>query len=134
MYHHVCEVPCVLHFEPSLAALSQRSDVISSIKILSLRTRGPHQVLSRNFICLQRLRAKTMLAQETRGCQRQQVSLFIMHRQRLFVSLVPSSRALSGHFKFTVRRHKFNEDSLPDVVRAPYNSTSGRDYVKSLRL
>jgi len=36
VYRQVFQVPQILHFEPSLDALSLRSDVISSIKILSL--------------------------------------------------------------------------------------------------
>jgi len=36
--------------------------------------------------------------------------LYIVHR--LLGPVVPSFRALPGRLKFTVRRHKFNEDSL----------------------
>ena len=36
VYRQVCKVPWILRFEPSLDALSLQSDVISSIKILSL--------------------------------------------------------------------------------------------------
>ena len=42
MYRQVFQVPQILHFEPSLGALSLRSDVISSIKIIS----GHHTSLS----------------------------------------------------------------------------------------
>jgi len=34
--------------------------------------------------------------------------------------VVPSFRALSGRLKFTVRRHKFNQDSLsPEAIQQP---------------
>jgi len=36
-------------------------------------------------------------------------------RGGLLGPVVPSFRALSGRLKFTVRRHKFNKDSLPLV-------------------
>ena len=36
----------------------------------------------------------------------------IVHRQCSLGPVDPSFRALSGRLKFTVRRHKFNEDSL----------------------
>jgi len=41
--------------------------------------------------------------------------LWIVHRvsSSLLGPVVPSFRALSGRLKFTVRRHKFNTDSLP---------------------
>ena len=40
--------------------------------------------------------------------------LEVVHRvsSRLLGPVVPSFRALSGRLKFTVRRHKFNKDSL----------------------
>ena len=38
--------------------------------------------------------------------------LYIVYRQVFSGPVVPSFRALSGRLKFTVRRHKFNKDSL----------------------
>jgi hypothetical protein len=38
--------------------------------------------------------------------------LYIVYRRSPLGSVHPSVRALSGRLKFTVRRHKFNQDSL----------------------
>jgi hypothetical protein len=43
---------------------------------------------------------------------------------RFLGPVLPSFRALSGRHKFTVRRHKFDQDSLP--CRCPTRATSTR--------
>ena len=50
---NVLEVPQILHFEPSLDASSLRSDVISSIKLLSLGSNRPsHTLRTRHLPCM----------------------------------------------------------------------------------
>ena len=80
---------------------------------------------------------KSMARQEGRAqagpataetCGDSRYRFYIEYRQSPFGPVDPSFRALSGRLKFTVRRHKFNEDSLlpgPAQAQARRGCTHG---------
>ena len=93
------EAELVPPFEPSLDALSLRPDVISSIKIFSLvLANGMVGTMGTRFVGRAEL-------------HNQLVNLRKVGRS-LLGPVVPSFRTLSRRLKLTVRRHKFNTDSL----------------------
>ena len=54
----------------------------------------------------------------------------MVHRQSPLGPVDPSFRALSGRLKFTVRRHKFNEDSLLSGYPRAGTACGGGDWAQ----
>ena len=100
-----------VYFEPSLDALSLRSDVISSIKILSFFIKLTHTTASMEP-CGEGGPDVIAPIEPALYCE----PLGLPQQHPLAVC---SFRAPSGRLKLTARRHTFNKDSLPSPCISP---------------